>query len=101
MVKNRLPEAKIIAAQSELRYYKGDNPWNAPEAEEFFYRRNAFNNFLRRCKTKDAIMQISGKGRMDSQEYYADEVNLNNVGLNKYFDIIKNCIANHYTQDYQ
>ena len=66
LLKEKLPDSKIIAAQPELRYYKKDNQWNAPEPDEYLQRRSAFNNFLRRCKENDAIMLIDG--RLDQGE---------------------------------
>lgn len=98
---DRLPDAKIIAAQPELRFYSEDNHWDAPGTDEYRGRRNSFCNFLRRDKTKHAIMQISGPGRMDSKEYYSDGVHLNNVGLEKYFNIIKTCIGYHFRAGFQ
>ena len=76
MLRDRLPGAKIITAQAWTHSMQQVIiAWNAPAENEYSNRRNAFFYFLKRNKNKDAIMEISGPGRMDNKEYYSDPLN--------------------------
>ena len=96
LLRIRLPKAKIIAAQIELRFYSATNQWDAPEIESYEKRRRDLNNFLKRLKLKDAIMMVAGPNRIDNRVYYRDGVHLNSVGVRKYFDFVKCTVASVY-----
>ena len=101
LLRNGLPETKIIATQAELRFYNDTNKWNAPGAEEYMKRRTVIINFLRRMKTKDAIMMVAGKNRIDHEIHYRDGVYLNRTGVVKYFDFVKCTIAYQYRKHFK
>ena len=92
-LKSAAPDAVIISAQIEARYYKPNNKWNAPVGEEFFKRRSILNKFLCRLKQKRFVLSVTGPGRLDNENYYRDEVHLNSVGIQKYWSLLKSTIA--------
>ena len=91
-LRESFPNSKIIAAQVECRYYQPENRWNCPSGKGYCKRRIALNNFLKRLKTKDHILMISGDNRLDQEKYYHDAVHLNTAGLRYYLDCIKKVV---------
>ena len=70
LLRDRLPDATIIAAQPEMRYYQEGNKWGAPTELDYKAKRNAFLSFLRRFKGKDSILLVGGPNCLDNQNYY-------------------------------
>lgn len=92
LLRDHLPNSRIIAAQIELRFYETPNRFGAPGPEDFRKRRNQLNRFLQTLKLKDNLLIIAGPGRLDNQQYYKDSVHLNKVGLRVYMSILKTTI---------
>ena len=66
-LKSAAPDAVIISAQIEARYYKPNSKWNAPVGEEFFKRRLILNKFQCRLKQKRFVLSVTGPGRLDNK----------------------------------
>ena len=91
-LRSEFPNSMLVGSQVELRFYTFNNRFDCPPHSEFDLRRKSFNTFLKRLKVKDCILQVQGPGRLDDRAFYRDEVHLNTLGLNKYFNIIENTI---------
>ena len=93
-LRNRLPEAKLMASQVELRFYKANNYHNCPTEAEYTLRRRDINKFLNRLKLKDYLLKIAGPHALDKRSYYnRDGVHLNRTGLRCYFSYIRSVVA--------
>ena len=88
-----MPNAIVISAQVEVRFYNEGNRFGAPTYQNFKSIRNAFNTYLKRMKYKDNILIIAGSGRLDNRDYYRDQVQLNRQGLLTYMSIIKTTVS--------
>ena len=86
------PQAKLVAAQVEPRYYQEGNKWDCPVGREFHVRRVQVNNFLKAFKGKDHIFQVSGPGRLDNSSLFKDSVHLSRRGLLRYFSMIEKLV---------
>ena len=67
------PNALIIAAQAEMRYYPENNAFGAPTEWEYRSKRNWFNKRilnekLRAAKYMDFILMVAGDNRLDKRE---------------------------------
>ena len=93
ILRHKLPHALIIAAQVEQRFYKENNRFNAPQAEEFKARRRSLNTAIKRIKDKDNVLIVSGTNRLDHEVYYRDGVHLNKAGLKNYMSIVKTTVV--------
>ena len=91
-LKGKHPDATIISAQIELRFYKLVNRWNCPSGDDYLTRRVAVNNFIKRLTkldNKHHILQVGGDCRLDNRELYRDEIHLNDSGLLRYYNYIR------------
>ena len=89
----RIPNAIVISALVELRFYSENNKWGCPTLQEYRKRRHSVNRFLNRLKFNKFILNVCGPGRLDNRKYYRkDGVHLNYSGLVLYFDLIKSTI---------
>lgn len=93
LLRNKLPNATIIASQVELRFYSTPNKFGSPSADEFKKKRNELNKCLNRLKTKDYLLIIAGPGRLDNKAYFKDDVHMNRAGLRVYLAILKTTVA--------
>ena len=94
ILRSKLPQTLIIAAQIEQRFYKENNRYNAPLEEEFKQRKNSMNKCLNRIKEKDNLLIISGKNRLEDSQYYKrDGIHLNDCGLKVYMQILKTTVT--------
>ena len=98
LLREKLPNVVIIASQIENRFYSEQNTFGSPPSEKFDYLRRHFNRFLKNKAFKDCLLQVQGPGRLDNKENYRDEVHLNSLGINKYLEIIENCLLYAYTK---
>lgn len=87
------PTAVVISAQIELRFYKTPNRFGCPGPEDFKKKRNELNKFLNKLKLKNFMLIVAGPGRLDNQQYYRDEVHLNQTGLKVYSSILKTTVS--------
>lgn len=92
LLRRELPQATIIAAQIELRFFDEPNRFGVPRAEIFKKRRNELNKYLNRLKLKNNMLIIAGPGRLDHKEHNRDEVHLNRQGLRVYMSILKSTV---------
>lgn len=74
----------VVSSQVELRFYKPNNKFAAPQSDIFKRRRNRVNKFLYKSNFNDAVLMIAGPGRLDNRKYYRDSVHLNERGLGLY-----------------
>ena len=88
LLREELPNAIIISAQTELRFYNTVNAFGAPKADEYRKKRDKLNKFLNALKLKDHMLLIAGPGRLDNRRYYKDEVHLNKVGIRLYMTLL-------------
>ena len=93
LIDEKLPFAKIVATQVELRDYQVPNKFHAPAFTEFKRRRDRFNDFLRRNKGVHFRACVGGPKNLDDFElYYQSEgkhkVHLNQFGLLKLNNIL-------------
>ena len=88
------PDALIVAAQAELRFVSVPNKHETPGPEEFRLKRNYFNNYLSKLKTKDYLIVVGGPAKLDHQCYYkADGIHMLPEGLKIYASIIKSTLS--------
>lgn len=93
LLRSELPNAIVISAQVELRFYDTPNKFGAPSIELFRQKRSELNRFLNRLKLKNNVLIIAGPGRLDNESYYRDGVHLNNSGLRVYMAILKSTVC--------
>lgn len=101
ILREKLPNTCIIAAQIENRFYRSSGSYhNSPSSDQFDYLRRYFNRFLKNKNFKDCVLQVQGPDRLDDQKFYRDEVHLNSEGLSRYFNIIRNTLSYAYTKKF-
>lgn len=89
-----LPDAVIIGAQAETRFYGEDNKWHAPTGRQYKSDRHFINNLLARSvKEIDHILMLGGPARLDRRELYeSNGYHLNRAGWRVYWSHIKGMI---------
>ena len=94
LLREKVPEARIIATHPEQRYYGVGNKWKASVGEEYHSKRNIIINVLNRLKCKDHVLRISGANRLDDQNWYQrDGVHLTVQGYRKLLQYITDTVA--------
>ena len=89
IIKNNLPNVKLVPCQVENRYLKTSSPSGTPPFERYRLIRNKLNKPLQVLPSKDFLCCIAGPRRLDKIElYHSDRINLNTKGIQLYFEII-------------
>ena len=89
IIRNNLPDCKIIPIQVECRYLIETNRFGNPPYPRYKQIRNKLNKALQQSKKRDFICCIAGPNRLDSRKYFqSDGVHLTKIGLKKYFNYI-------------
>ena len=97
-LKLKLPSAYLIGTQIESRFIElGDRyeRFGTPHTEEFKKLSVFFNSWLNKQKFKNKLVCIRGPNKLDNKCYYRDSVHLNDLGLTKYFELLKNCLIDY------
>ena len=95
LLKSKFPAAYVIGTQIESRFVEpGDRYeyFGTPYSEDFSRLSVYFNSWLNKQKFKDRLVCIRGPNKLDSKSFYRDSVHLNNLGLEKFFSLIENCL---------
>ena len=93
LLREKLPNVYIIAAQVEIRHSNRVNRHGSPAAD--LYRKLAvnFNKWLARQSFKNKLLLVNGKNKLYERSFFREDgVHLNSQGLNLYFDLLKFCI---------
>ena len=101
VLKNSLPNAKIIPVQIEARFLDSVHPVHGtPAWPEFKLLRNSFNKYLQKhIKDKHLMCIIAGPRNLDSREWYGpDRIHLNNAGNRVLLNIILSTLRFAYDQ---
>ena len=96
LLREKLPQSFIIAAEIENRFNLPGNRHNAPTGDEFASLRRRFNRFLCRLKSKDCVLRVQAPNQMEEERYYTDGVHLNSEGLYKYLNLIRHTLSYAY-----
>ena len=82
VLRNNLPDTKLIPAQIELRFLEKTNSFGTPPLQRYRLIRNKLNKALQESKIKDFLLCIAGNTRLDNIKYYrSDRIHLNSSGL--------------------
>ena len=80
---------KILATECEQRFYQPGNRFGASVGEAYRLRRVTVSGLIRRLRSKDHILRVSGIAKLDNvQLYKRDVVHLNTTGVNKLWDLL-------------
>ena len=92
-LRSYLPNAIIVAAQAEMRFYAEMNVRGAPVGGDYIRDRSFLNKFIcKQVKTKDRMMLVGGTN-MDKDKYYEkDGIHMNQQGMKIYVACIQNVI---------
>ena len=93
-----VPQAIIIAAQMENRFYEKDNEWGAPTGEEFEKKRKRFNRFVNfKLRDKDYLLRMGGPAHQEDKKCFEDSAHLTKTEYGNLFDRIKGVLAKVHT----
>ena len=85
IIKNNLPNCKLVPVQVELRFLRFANRFGTPPEARYRAIRNKVNKVLQQSNIRDFMCNIAGKNRLDDKKYYkSDLIHMNQEGLNKY-----------------
>ena len=94
ILRNNLPNAKLVPVQVELRFLTVENRFGTPKYETYKVLRDRFNKILQGLKERDYFCCIAGKNRLDDRKYYrSDLIHLNRLGLELYMRFIYRTIT--------
>ena len=96
LIKSKFPSSFIIGTQIESRFVEpGDKyeRFGTPHTEAFSKLSVYYNSWLNKQKFKDRLVCIRGPNKLDNRSLYKDSVHLNQQGLRKYFNLLRNCIV--------
>ena len=99
LLKSKFPSAFLIGSQIESRFIEpGDRyeRFGTPYTDVFSKLSVYYNSWLNKQKFKDKLLCLRGPNKLDNKSYYKDSVHLNDQGLAKYFELLKNCLVDAY-----
>ena len=92
VIRNNLPNVKLVFCQVENRYLERSNRFGTPPYSRYRLIRNKLNKALQKLTNKDflcCIALLAGPRRLDRLELYrSDSVHLSKPGIKLYFEII-------------
>ena len=91
-LRENCPSAIIIAAESEPRYNLNLHDHLGNPVESYYLRRNAFNQALKRMRSKDFVLRTANY--LNHRYFYTKNgVHLNARGNRYYWGMIKDCLG--------
>ena len=81
------PTAKIIATEIPMRFVYNYNH-NTPQPPEYRKFRRSLNSKIESLKSKDYLLRLSGKNRLEQEKYLRDGVHYTYSGLDIFSDLI-------------
>ena len=93
LLRDKLPNSCIIAAQVEARFHERENRFDGPLVEDFKLVRRYLNRYIHSLRCKDFLFRVEGPGRLDNRILYIDSVHLNALGLDHLSKLITDCLS--------
>ena len=102
LLRSNLPKTKIFATQVECRFYRPNNRFACPEAEQYKKITSYLNKFLKKLSYVDNLICVLGPNRLSNKALFkTDGVHLTLVGVQKLWDIIKSFLVHKLSEQDQ
>ena len=90
ILREHCPQAIIIAAQMENRFYEEGNIWGAPTGTDFAKKRKRFNSFMHiKLRDKDHLLRMGAPAQQENKNCFEDSAHLKPKEYAIYFERIK------------
>ena len=90
MLREFCPQAIVITAQMENRFYEKGNTWGAPTGMDFAKKRKRFNSYMHfKLRDKDYLLRMGGPAHQEDKNCYEDSAHLKPKEYEIYFERIQ------------